>query len=205
MFATHLWVRAAAVMSGGAEEPSPVKAFLSPLNLLEYRDSATCSRSLGPACPGSTARGRDSPGRRPARGRPGVGTHSGSALPRYDIHYESPGVPDPRLLKSTTPVLQCSHARSASTVVTRPWWAAIHVPPLLLYYTWCGSRRTNRHQRLGHDLAFAALGKGRDVCTTPGAVRAGVPHRKHRRIAREAEIHVPVATSTRPTVGCPSN
>ena len=25
-------------MSGGAEEPSPVKAFLSPLNLLEYRD-----------------------------------------------------------------------------------------------------------------------------------------------------------------------
>ena len=29
-----------------------------------------------------------------------------------------------RLLKSTTPVLQCSHARSASTVVTRPWWAA---------------------------------------------------------------------------------
>ena len=95
MFATHLWVRAAAVMSGGAEEPSPVKAFLSPLNLLEYRDSATCSRSLGPACPGSTARGRDSPGRRPARGRPGVGTHSGSALPRYDIHYESPGVPDP--------------------------------------------------------------------------------------------------------------
>ena len=95
MFASHLWVRAAAVMSGGAEEPSPVKAFLSPLNLLEYRDSATCSRSLGPACPGSTARGRDSPGRRPARGRPGVGTHSGSALPQYDIHYESPGVPDP--------------------------------------------------------------------------------------------------------------
>ena len=38
MFASHLWVRAAAVMSGGAEEPSPVKAFLSPLNLVEYRD-----------------------------------------------------------------------------------------------------------------------------------------------------------------------
>ena len=38
MFATHLWVRAAAVMSGGAEEPSPVKAFLSPLNLIEYRN-----------------------------------------------------------------------------------------------------------------------------------------------------------------------
>ena len=30
MFASHLWVRAAAVMSGGAEEPSPVKAFPSP-------------------------------------------------------------------------------------------------------------------------------------------------------------------------------
>ena len=29
--------------------------------------------------------------------------------------------PSYRLLKSTTPVLQCSHARSASTVVTRPW------------------------------------------------------------------------------------
>ena len=26
-----------------------------------------------------------------------------------------------RLLKSTTPVLQCSHARSASTAVSRPW------------------------------------------------------------------------------------
>ena len=38
MFASHLWVRAAAVMSGGAEEPSPVKAFLSPLNLVEYRN-----------------------------------------------------------------------------------------------------------------------------------------------------------------------
>ena len=60
-----------------------------------FSSTATCSRSPGPTCPGSTARGRDSPGRRPARGRPGVGTHSGSALPRYDIHYESPGVPDP--------------------------------------------------------------------------------------------------------------
>ena len=38
MFASHLWVRAAAVMSGGAEEPSPVKAFLTPLNLVEYRN-----------------------------------------------------------------------------------------------------------------------------------------------------------------------
>ena len=104
MFASHLWVRAAAVMSGGAEEPSPVKAFLSPLNLLEYRDllkeqgyddPIVPMRCPGSTCPGSTARGRDSPGRRPARGRPGVGTHSGSALPRYDIHYESPGVPDP--------------------------------------------------------------------------------------------------------------
>ena len=36
------------------------------------------------------------------------------------------GPPPPllRLLKSTTPVLQCSHARSASTVEVRPWWAA---------------------------------------------------------------------------------
>ena len=31
-----------------------------------------------------------------------------------------------RLLKSTTPVLQCSHA--PSTVVTRPWWAATPRP-----------------------------------------------------------------------------
>ena len=122
MFATHLWVRAAA---GGAEEPSPVKAFLSPLNLVEYRNllkeqgyddpsdydpsdddpqlwpSADNDRTYevpGAAVPGverSTARGRDSPGRRPARGRPGVGTHLGSPWPRYDIHYESPGVPDP--------------------------------------------------------------------------------------------------------------
>ena len=36
--------------------------------------------------------------------------------------------PHTRLLKSTTPVLQCSHARSASTVVTRPWWAALTRP-----------------------------------------------------------------------------
>ena len=37
----------------------------------------------------------DSPGLWPARGRrPGVGTHLGSAWPRYDIHYESPGIPD---------------------------------------------------------------------------------------------------------------
>ena len=76
--------------------PSPVKAFLSPLNLLEYRDLLKEPGADVPlTCPGSTARGRDSPGRRPAQGRPGVGTHSGSALPRYDIHYESPGVPDP--------------------------------------------------------------------------------------------------------------
>ena len=63
-----------------------------------------------------------------------------------------------------------SHCIHRSPLVSREY----HVPPLLLYYTWCGSRRTNRHQRLGHDLAFAALGKGRDVCTTPGAVRVGV-------------------------------
>ena len=133
MFASHLWVRAAAVMSGGAEEPSPVKAFPSPLNLVEYRNLLKEQGTYD--VPGADVPGVDSPGSgltRPpagpgsARGRPGVGSHSGSALPRYDIHYESPGVPDPRLLKSTTPVLQCSHARSASTVVTRPWWAAAH-------------------------------------------------------------------------------
>ena len=113
MFATHLWVRAAAVMSGGAEEPSPVKAFLSPLNLVEYRNLLKDQGYDDPGpgvimivpmrCPGPTsrrARGRQpGVGTHPAagrpRGRPGVGTHSGSALPRYDIHYESPGVPDP--------------------------------------------------------------------------------------------------------------
>ena len=47
--------------------------------------------------PGSTSRGRDSPGHWPARGRPGVGTHLGSPWPRCDIHYESPGVPSPTL------------------------------------------------------------------------------------------------------------
>ena len=79
MFATHLWVRAAAVMSGGAEEPSPVKAFLSPLNLVEYRnllkeqgyddvpgvDSPGSGLTRPPAGPGS-ARGRDSLGLRVA-------------------------------------------------------------------------------------------------------------------------------------------
>ena len=108
MFASHLWVRAAAVMSGGAEEPSPVKAFLSPLkaflsSVKAFLSPLNCGpgvimivpmRCPGSTCPGSTARGWDSPGRRPARGRPGVGTHSGSVWPRYDIHYESPGVPD---------------------------------------------------------------------------------------------------------------
>ena len=81
MFASHLWVRAAAVMSGGAEEPSPVKAFLSPLNLLEYRDllkepgadvpgvdSPGSGLTRPPAGPGS-ARGRDSLGLRVAPAR----------------------------------------------------------------------------------------------------------------------------------------
>ena len=36
------------------------------------------------AGPGSAARGRDS-----------FGQHLGSAWPRYDIHSESPGIPDP--------------------------------------------------------------------------------------------------------------
>jgi hypothetical protein len=54
-----------------------------------------CPPGRPPTCPGSTSRGRDSPGHWPARGRPGVGTHLGSPWPRCDIHYESPGVPDP--------------------------------------------------------------------------------------------------------------
>ena len=129
MFASHLWVRAAAVMSGGAEEPSPVKAFLSPLNLVEYRnllkeqgyddpsdydpsdddpqlwpradndrtyevpgadvpgvDSPGSGLTRPPAGPGS-ARGRDSLGRVPARGRrsrPGVGTtHFWAGVPGF--------------------------------------------------------------------------------------------------------------------------
>ena len=54
MFASHLWVRAAAVMSGGAEEPSPVKAFLSPLNLVAIgpqlwpRGDTPCFRIIDP-------------------------------------------------------------------------------------------------------------------------------------------------------------
>ena len=53
-----------------------------------------------PLPPGRRARGRrpgvgTHPATGPARGRPGVGTHLGSPWPRYDIHYESPGVPDP--------------------------------------------------------------------------------------------------------------
>ena len=45
---------------------------------------------------GSTPRGRNSHGRRPARGRPGVGPHSlVPRVARVDIHCESPGVPDP--------------------------------------------------------------------------------------------------------------
>ena len=88
MFASHLWVRAAAVMSGGAEEPSPVKAFLSPLNLVAIGpqlwprgdndrtyevpgadvpgvDSPGSGLTRPPAGPGS-ARGRDSLGLRVA-------------------------------------------------------------------------------------------------------------------------------------------
>ena len=53
-----------------------------------------------------------------------------SSSPRAQSQVVPAGTSHPRfscrLLKSTTPVLQCSHARSASTVVTRPWWAASH-------------------------------------------------------------------------------
>ena len=143
MFATHLWVRAAAVMSGGAEEPSPVKAFLSPLNLVEYRnllkeqgyddpsdyDPSDDDPQLWPRAdndrtyevPGADVPGVDSPGSgltRPpagARGRPGVGTHSGSALPRYDIRYESPGVPAPPLPSDRAP------EESGSTTQEQSW------------------------------------------------------------------------------------
>ena len=53
-----------------------------------------------PLPPGRPARGRrPGVGTHPATGRPGVGPGSGLRLgspwPRYDIHYESPGVPDP--------------------------------------------------------------------------------------------------------------
>jgi hypothetical protein len=52
-----------------------------------------------PTCPGSTPRGRDSPGHWPARGRPGVGTHFcilGSPCPGTTFTLdESPGIPDP--------------------------------------------------------------------------------------------------------------
>jgi hypothetical protein len=48
-------------------------------------------RARGPATP----RGRDSPGLWPARGLPAVGTHLGlRMMPRYDIYYETPGIPD---------------------------------------------------------------------------------------------------------------
>ena len=49
-----------------------------------------------PACavPGLTPRGGDSPGHRLARGRPGVGTHPNSSVPRVHTHSESRGVPD---------------------------------------------------------------------------------------------------------------
>ena len=69
MFATHLWVRAAAVMSGGAEEPSPVKAFLSPLNLVAIGpqlwprgDNDRTSEVPGVDVPGVDVPGVDSPG-----------------------------------------------------------------------------------------------------------------------------------------------
>ena len=113
---SHLWLRTAPM--SGEEGPSPVRSFLEPLNLVPYRallkeqgfddpddfgnmsasDVDTMAAALdvpGVDVPGSTSRGRDSPGHWPARGRPGVGTHLGSPWPRCDIHYESSGVPDP--------------------------------------------------------------------------------------------------------------
>ena len=65
-----------------------------------------------------------------------------------------------RLLKSTTPVLQCSHARSASTVVTRPWWAATRPRP-----TTAVSRPWTRYAR-------------RDFARKMGFSGPNGPHRK---------------------------
>ena len=100
MFASHLWVRAAAVMSGGAEEPSPVKAFLSPLNLVEYRNLLKEQGTYD--VPGADVPGVDSPGSGLTRPPAGPGSARGQdslGLPRvapvHDIHYGSRGVPDP--------------------------------------------------------------------------------------------------------------
>ena len=55
---------------------------------------------------------------------------------------------NPRLLKSTTPVLQCSHARSASTVVTRPWWAATQ-PTTAMSRPWTRYARRDFARKMG--------------------------------------------------------
>ena len=86
MFASHLWVRAAAVMSGGAEEPSPVKAFLSPLNLVEYRnllkeqgydDPSDYGNMTAQEVPGVDVPGVDSPGSGLTRPPAGPGSARG--------------------------------------------------------------------------------------------------------------------------------
>jgi hypothetical protein len=64
-------------------------------------------------------------------GASGVVLTEGRDARRATIFWEEIEETRGRLLKSTTPVLQCSHARSASTVVTRPWWAATHALPAL--------------------------------------------------------------------------
>ena len=84
-----------ALLMNGNQEPSPVEAFLSPLNLVEYRDllkgqgyddtSDYGNMTVSGNVPGATARG---PRTHPAAGRPGVGPgsglapHSGFAWPR---------------------------------------------------------------------------------------------------------------------------
>ena len=78
LLASHLWLGSAALMSG-EEGPSPVKATLPSVPGVDAPGSGLTRPLAGPGS---------------ARGRPGAGTHLGSAWPRYDIHYESPGIPD---------------------------------------------------------------------------------------------------------------
>ena len=48
-------------------------------------------------------------------------------------------------------------------------------------HDWCGSRRTNGQQRLGHELVLG-LGSGRDAAGTRRTVRIGVGRWRHRRL-----------------------
>ena len=48
-------------------------------------------------------------------------------------------------------------------------------------HDWCGSRRTNGQQRLGHELVLG-LGSGRDAAGTRRTVGVGVGRWRHRRL-----------------------